>query len=103
MDILEHDEFWKFAHIYYITILNTISLVLFGIDKNRAIKKKMRIRELTFIILSIFGGSVGILIGMVMFKHKLKKKKFYFGIPLIYLLNKIIEIIFWVTLSKTYP
>ena len=102
MEILEHYEFWKFAHIYYIIIINTISLVLFGIDKNRAIKKEMRIRELTFIVLAIFGGTVGILIGMVIFKHKLKKKKFYFGIPFIYLLNKIIEIIFWITLSKNY-
>ena len=102
MEILREYEFWKFANIYYVIIINTISLVLFGIDKNRAIKKQMRIRELTFIVLALFGGSVGILIGMVMFKHKIKKKKFYFGIPLIYLLNKIIEIIFWITLSKTY-
>ena len=30
--------------------------------------------------------------GMVMFKHKLSKKRFYIGVPLILILNKILEL-----------
>lgn len=94
-------EFWKLSHIYYIIIINAFSILLFGIDKNRAIRKEKRIREINFFILSFLGGSVGILIGMVLFKHKLKKKNFYFGIPIIYLINKVVEIMIWINLLKT--
>ncbi len=58
----------------------------------KAEKKRWRISENTLIILGLLGGSTGILIGMVMFKHKLSKKKFYIGIPLILILNKILEL-----------
>ncbi len=44
-------------------------------------------------MLSILGGASGSLIGMIVFHHKISKKKFYIGIPLIFLLNKIIELI----------
>lgn len=58
----------------------------------KAEKNQWRISENTFIILGLLGGSIGILIGMVMFKHKLSKKKFYIGVPLILILNKILEL-----------
>lgn len=76
----------------YLIIINIISVVFFGIDKMKAEKKRWRISENTLIILGLLGGSTGILIGMVMFKHKLSKKKFYIGIPLILILNKILEL-----------
>lgn len=90
-ELLVNKELWKWILVYYIIFINIVCYIIFGIDKRRAINKEYRIRESTFIILSFMGGSIGILIGMVMFKHKLRKKKFYIGIPLIYILNKIAE------------
>ncbi|WP_353097793.1 DUF1294 domain-containing protein [Tissierella praeacuta] len=74
-------------------LINLTSFILFGIDKSKAEKRKWRIPEAYLLGISFFGGSIGALIGMVIFKHKLSKKKFYIGIPCFIILNKIIELI----------
>ncbi len=79
--------------LVYLVSINLISFILFGIDKNKAEKKEWRISESSLLAVSFFGGSIGSLIGMVIFKHKLSKKKFYIGIPCILVLTKVVELI----------
>lgn len=79
--------------VVYLSVINIISFIVIAIDKGKAKKKNYRISENTIIVLSIIGGSVGTLMGMTMFRHKTKKKKFYIGVPIIYLINQIIIII----------
>ncbi len=81
------------AFIIYLLIINIISFLTFGIDKKKSKQDKWRTKESVLFILSILGGASGSLIGMIVFHHKISKKKFYIGIPLIFLLNKIIELI----------
>ncbi len=76
---------------FYTIIINLIGFILMGIDKYKARKEIWRIKEFTLIFISFVGGSIGSLIGMVIFKHKIHKKKFYIGIPLIYILNLIVK------------
>jgi Predicted membrane protein len=57
------------------------------IDKQRAIHKEWRIPEKTLIGVSLFGGAVGMLLGMSSFKHKTKHKKFTIGVPFILLMH----------------
>lgn len=66
----------------YLIIISISSLLLMGIDKILAIKKKRRISEHTLITISFFGGSIGTLLGMLIFRHKIRKPKFYILIPL---------------------
>ena len=66
----------------YLIIINISSLLLMGIDKILAIKKKRRISEHTLITISFFGGSIGTLLGMLIFRHKIRKPKFYILVPL---------------------
>jgi len=63
--------------IYFLIIINIIVFGLMGLDKRRAIKNKTRIKEQTFCILSMFGGFVGLILGMMVFKHKTNKLSFY--------------------------
>lgn len=79
--------------LVYLIFINLISFILFAIDKSKAEKKEWRISEASLLGISILGGSIGALMAMVVFKHKLSKKKFYIGIPCFILLNKIIELI----------
>lgn len=79
--------------LIYLIIINLLSFILFGIDKRKAKRKEWRIPESSLFGVSILGGSTGSLIAMVIFKHKLSKKPFYLGIPLIIVINKIIELI----------
>lgn len=77
----------------FLVLINLTSFILFGIDKSKAEKKKWRIAEAYLLGISFFGGSIGSLIGMVIFKHKLSRKKFYIGVPCFLMLNKFIELI----------
>lgn len=75
--------------LIYLLAINLISFALFGIDKWRAKNKKWRISESILLLSSLLGGATGSLIAMVVFKHKLSKKKFYLGIPILIGLNRI--------------
>lgn len=70
----------------YLTVINFFSLTTMGLDKFLAIKHKKRISELNLLIFSFIGGSIGILSGMIIFKHKIRKLKFLILIPLSFLI-----------------
>lgn len=61
---------------YLIIILNLINFILYGIDKYKAKHNLWRISEKTLLSLSVLAGVGGIL-GMEIFHHKTREKKFY--------------------------
>lgn len=63
--------------LIYLIIINLVSFILYGLDKRFSKLKKWRISERGLFLLSLFGGGVGSLIGMILFRHKTKKIKFY--------------------------
>lgn len=67
----------------YLLIINAAAFCAFGIDKTKARKNAWRIPEKTLLALALLGGSAGALLGMAVFHHKTRKKKFSIGIPLI--------------------
>lgn len=69
--------------ISYLIIINIIAFISMYIDKQKAIHKKWRTKEITLMTLSFIGGSIGMLLGMHTFRHKTKHKKFTIGVPLI--------------------
>ncbi|NLW52261.1 MAG: DUF1294 domain-containing protein [Tissierellia bacterium] len=73
----------------YIFIINLISIILMAMDKNFAKNNKLRISEKTLFLISHLFGSLGILLGMYMFHHKTKKRRFVYGIPIILLIQLI--------------
>ena len=79
--------------MFYLLLINLFSLFVMGLDKRKAIKKQYRISELSFFLLASIGGSLGIILGMLLFHHKTKKVQFVLGIPLIILIQLIIIII----------
>ena len=56
---------------------------MFGVDKWKARRDKWRIRETALLTLALLGGSLGAWLGMKVWHHKTKHKKFRYGIPLI--------------------
>lgn len=64
-------------YLYYLFVINMISFILYGIDKLLAILKKNRISERWLFFLSLIGGPLGCILGMFVFRHKVKKLKFY--------------------------
>lgn len=73
--------------ILYCCILSLIGFCSMGIDKRKAKKKQYRISEKTLLLIALFGGSIGSIVGMKVFHHKTLHNKFRIGLPLILLLQ----------------
>jgi len=65
----------------FLTVLNIVTFIVYGIDKHKAKNNKWRISESFLIFLAVLGGSLGAFIGMLFWHHKTKKKKFYITVP----------------------
>ena len=74
----------------YLVFINLLNFCLFSSDKKRARNRQWRIPESTLLLVSLFGGTLGGLIGMNVFKHKTKKIKFIIGLPVILIINFLI-------------
>ena len=75
--------------VYFLCLCSIITFVLFGFDKNRAIKHRWRISERTLLLASLFGG-IGGLLGMLLFHHKTRKWKFRILVPLFALIDALV-------------
>ena len=69
--------------LYYLAVINTITFMVYGIDKLKAKKSVWRIPEATLLLLAVIGGSIGAWCGVKVWHHKTMHKKFKYGIPLI--------------------
>lgn len=67
----------------YLAAMNIIAFGMYGIDKQKAIRKQWRIPEAQLLVVAAIGGSAGALLGMQFFYHKTRKWKFRLGVPLI--------------------
>lgn len=92
MKIISNFNSKEISFLVYLICINIVAFVLFGVDKRKAEKKDRRISESFLLGISALGGATGALIGMIIFKHKSSKKKFYIGVPFLLLLSKIIEL-----------
>ena len=73
--------------ILYFLIMNLLGLSAMAIDKIRAMERRFRIPESVLLILALLGGSAGCIAGMIIFRHKKRKIKFRYGLPLILILQ----------------
>ncbi len=71
--------------IAYLAIISLVSIVVCIYDKKISKKNRVELRtpERTLLLLSALGGSVAMLITMLLIRHKTKHVKFMLGIPLI--------------------
>lgn len=80
----------------YLTAVNLVGMLLFAVDKRKAVRGTYRISEKTLFAAAAIGGSAGALAGMYLFHHKTKKNKFRIGIPMIMML----QIFLWYTVGR---
>ena len=82
--------FWDVFVRYRWTSWFVLAFVMFGIDKYRAIKGGYRIPIAVLLGMAFAGGSVGALLGMVIFRHKIRKNYFAVGVPLILVMQVVL-------------
>ena len=71
------------AVLAYVIVLSLVLLIFMYRDKQKAIKQQWRISEKTLFTLAIFGGAIGGVLGMYLFRHKTKHNRFAFGFSLL--------------------
>lgn len=76
---------WKMIGVYAVFI-NVLAFALFGIDKNRAKRHRWRISENVLLFTALLGGAPGALLGMRIFHHKTRHRRFTWGVPVILVL-----------------
>ena len=73
--------------IIYLLIINLAALKVMATDKKRAVSKLRRVPESVLLTISFIGGSIGALLGMLIFRHKTRHLKFTLQFPLFLILH----------------
>ena len=73
--------------IKYFLAINVLTFAVYGVDKWKARQGRWRVPEATLIGLAALGGSVGAWVAMQLFRHKTKKNKFRYGVPIMFVLQ----------------
>ena len=76
--------------MWYLIVINIVTWIAFGLDKWEAKSGKWRIPERTLLLLALAGGSLGALAGMIMFRHKTRKAKFFISVPVMFVVHCVI-------------
>lgn len=86
--------------LYYLLGINGLALLSMLVDKSKAMFKAYRIPERYFMTLACLGGGLGVMIGMVLFRHKIRKPYFTVWIPLVTAIVTSIGIYGWYRLIQ---
>jgi len=74
-------------------LINIIGIAMMGRDKMTARAGAWRIPEGNLILVALLGGSVGVILGVKLFRHKTRHIKFAVGVPLIFFLQ--LAVVLW--------
>jgi len=64
-------------YLMFLAVMSVIAFLLYGADKRKARNGRWRIRESTLLLTGFFGGAVGALLGMQLFRHKTRHWYFW--------------------------
>lgn len=91
----------KYAPYIYLAVISFISFTVTCYDKIAAKKlPEHRTPEATLFMLSALGGSVAMLLTMLLIRHKTKHKSFMIGIPAIIVLQAALFAAVWYFLCR---
>ena len=75
--------------------LNVSTVLVMGFDKLAASIQFHRVPEIAFYLMTLLGGSVGMLVGMYLFRHKTRKQSFQIVVGLLILVQLSLVYYFW--------
>lgn len=88
-------EIIKQSIIIYIIAINSLTFLVYAIDKWKAVHGKWRIRTSTLVGAALLGGTIGGLLAMYLFRHKTKQRLFVIGLPVMLVVQVIFIVIFY--------
>lgn len=84
--------------LIYLGIINFVTFTVFALDKMKAIAGQWRYKIVTLLGLCFIGGSLGGLLAMYIFKHKISIDYFTWGVPII-IIMQLVVVVFLVNMS----
>lgn len=66
-----------YIYLAVLAVMSLVDLILYRVDETKAQKGKWRIKESTLLLTGVFGGAIGALLGMKLFRHKTKHWYFW--------------------------
>lgn len=85
--LMDTSSGWLAVLLAWLLLINVLAVFLMGLDKARASKGNWRVPEKTLFGVAFAGGSLGILCGIWLIRHKTRHKSFTWGIPVILLIQ----------------
>lgn len=82
--------------LLYFLIINIAVFILAGYDKYQARKNKQRIPENTLFLLEGIGGTLGLLLAMLLFRHKTSKSSFILKFSAIVFIQILITVLMFI-------
>lgn len=79
----------------YLAAISLVAIIMTVSDKRRARQHRWRISEAALLLVSALGGSVAMLLTMLLIHHKTKHLKFMLGIPLIIVAQIALALVLW--------
>ena len=77
----------------WVALASVVTFFVYGLDKWKAKREgARRIPEKNLLLMALFGGSIGALLGMKVWHHKTLHKTFRYGIPAILFLQILIPV-----------
>jgi len=67
---------WMVIAIVAYIAVNIAAFAAFGLDKQRAEREHQRLPEAHLLLLALFGGALGAVLGQQIFRHKTRKQPF---------------------------
>lgn len=81
--------------LVWLAAWSLLALLLCGMDKASARKGGRRISERTLLLTALVGGSLGLLLGMILFRHKTRKASFLGSFFLILIAQGVLAYAAW--------
>lgn len=76
--------------VWYLLAMNLAGAWLMHFDKRHAREGLRRVPERMLFAVALLGGSAGTILGMLLFRHKTRKRSFQIGLPAILILQILI-------------
>ncbi|WP_434311599.1 DUF1294 domain-containing protein [Hominifimenecus sp. rT4P-3] len=82
----------KLVLAFWLFFMNLLAFVAMGLDKWKAKHHRYRIPERILFLFVALGGSLGGMMGMAVFRHKTRRRKFQIGFPVLFFFQVILLI-----------
>jgi uncharacterized membrane protein YsdA (DUF1294 family) len=86
----------------WLLAITTVTFLTYGYDKSIAGTKRMRVPEAILLALTLLGGTVGAILGMLVFRHKTTKRSFQVKLGLVIVVQVLLITAYYVWLKPTF-